>query len=99
VSTLGEVLGQLHDRSQICQLLAESGDVTMIARLDEAAAFAKTDPCDIAQQAVRRFTEKADDAAWLKLVGSLQDSEAPAATCLKQMIAWSLSTASPQLRT
>jgi hypothetical protein len=91
VSTLGEIVGQLHDRSEVYQLLADAGDMTMIARLDAAAALASSDPCDIALAAVHAFTQKADDAAWLKLVGSLQDAEAPAATCLQQMIAWSLS--------
>lgn len=91
MSTLGEILGQLHDRSEICELLAESGDVAMIARLDEAAARTASDPCDLALIAVHTFTEKADDAAWVKLMGSLQNAEAPASTCLREMIAWALS--------
>ena len=87
MSTLGEILDRLHDRSEVHQLLADAGDVTLIAKLDEAS---QGDACDVALKAVHAFTQKADDEAWVKLVGRIQNAQSPAAACLNEMISWSL---------
>jgi hypothetical protein len=88
MSTLGEILDRLQDRSQVYEMLAESGNIPLIAELDRADG-ADGDPCEIALRAVQAFTAKADDEAWVKLIGRIQNSASPAGTCLSEMIAWS----------
>ena len=90
MTTLGEVLDRLHDRAQVYEILAESGDLPLIAELDQLAQEADGNPCDLALHAVQAFTSKADDEAWVKLVSRLQNSQSPAGTCLSEMITWSL---------
>jgi len=89
--TLGEILDQLQDPSQVHQILVESGNVALIAKLDLVAHETGADPCGVALRAVHAFTRKADDESWLKLIGRIQDSQSPAGTCLSEMIHWSLS--------
>jgi hypothetical protein len=88
--TLGDLLVQLQDPSEIHQLLAEAGNIKLVAKLNEAAKTRGCDPCDAALRAVDDFALHAEDEAWLRLVGLIQDADAPAATCLNEMISWSL---------
>lgn len=90
MTTLGEILDQLHDPAEVYQMLVDSGDVMLISELNRMADETREDPCEIALRAVRAFTGKADDEAWIKLVGHVQDSPSPAGTCLREMIVWSI---------
>jgi hypothetical protein len=90
MSTLGEILGRLQDPSAVHQLMAEAGDVAVTVPLDKRAGDNACDPSQIALRAVDDFTRKADDEAWVKLIGRVQDAEAPAAACLNEMIRWAL---------
>lgn len=90
MSTLGEILARLQDRSEIFALLAEAGDITAIARLNSLAESSGHDPCDLAIDAVHAFTEKADDEAWVRLIGRIQNADSPGAACLSEIITWSL---------
>ena len=90
MSTLGEILDRLQDRAQIYEMLAESGNIPLIAELDRINNAADGDPCEFALRAVHAFTAKADDEAWVKLIGRIQNSTSPAGACLSEMIAWSL---------
>jgi len=90
MSTLGEILEQLNDRSEIHGLIIEAGDMAVIARLDEASRDRGSDPATLALQAVEAFTRRADDEAWVKLIGRVQNAEAPAAACLSEMLQWAL---------
>ena len=38
MTTLGEILSQLQDRTQVYQILMESGNLALMARLDQKAA-------------------------------------------------------------
>jgi hypothetical protein len=90
MTTLGEILDQLHDRSELYQILAASGNVPLIAKLDQLAHETDGDQCGVALRAVHAFTRKADDQSWVKLIGCVQDSKSPAGACLSEMITWSL---------
>jgi hypothetical protein len=87
---LGEILARLNDRTEVYQFLAENGGVPLIVSLSQKADESGCDACDIVLRAVDDFTAKADDEAWVKLIGRLQDSASPAGACLTEMIAWSL---------
>ena len=90
MTTLGEVLVRLQDRTELCRMLAESGDLLLISRLDKLAEETGTDVCDAALDAVEAFTTGADDEAWVKLIGRVQNSDLPASAFLGEIIAWSL---------
>jgi hypothetical protein len=90
MTTLGDLLGQLQDPSEVHQLLAEAGNVKLVAKLGEVAKARDCDPCDAALRAVDDFALHAEGEAWVRLVGLIQDSDTPAATCLNEMLAWSL---------
>lgn len=89
MSTLGEILNRLQDRSQVYEILADSGHTQLIAQLDRINQT-DGDPCEFALRAVQGFASKADDEAWVRLIGRIQNSSSPAGTCLSEMIAWSL---------
>ena len=88
MTTLGEILAELQDPEEVRRLLAEAGDVALIAKLEEAAG---SDTCGFALKAVEHFTRGADSEAWVKLVGRIQDSPAPAQACLSEMLRWAVS--------
>jgi hypothetical protein len=90
MTTLGEILNRLSDRSEIYQILAESGDMRAISKLRRIVDETGDDPCEIALRAVRIFSGKADDEAWTKLIGCVQNAPSPASACLGEMIAWSM---------
>lgn len=90
MSTLGEILTGLQDRSEVIALLAEAGDVATIAGIASAADASGRDPCDLAIEAVHAFTEMASDEAWVKLIGRIQDADSPGAACLSEIVSWSL---------
>jgi len=88
--TLGEILSRLHDRTEVYQFLTENGGMPLIVSLNRKAEESDCETCEIVIQAVDDFTAKADDAAWVKLIGRLQDAASPAGACLTEMISWSL---------
>ena len=88
MTTLGEILETLREPELVRQMLAEAGDVTLIAQVDNAAG---ADPCSFALQAVDHFTRHANDEAWVKLIGRIQDAPAPAQACLSEMLRWAVS--------
>jgi len=90
MTTLGEILGQLQDREEIYGLLLESGNAGLVGKLDAKAHATSDDPCGVALKAVHAFTNRADDEAWVKLMGCIQGSQSPAGACLGEMITWSM---------
>jgi hypothetical protein len=83
MSTLGEILDRLNDPAQLRELMVEEGDLLALAGLDAAE-----DACALALRAVDDFSRQADSEAWVKLIGRIQDSDAPAQACLSEMLHW-----------
>jgi hypothetical protein len=90
MNTLGEILAQLQDPSELERLMLEAGDLAMAARLSKLDCDQGGDPGLLALQAVDAFTRGADDEAWVRLIGRIQDADAPAAVCLNEMLHWAL---------
>lgn len=88
MTTLGEILSRLDDPTEIQQMLADIGDVQLIAQVQAAAAG---DPCAFALSAIDHFSRAADSEAWTKLIGRVQDAQAPAQACLGEMLRWAVS--------
>ena len=89
MSTLGGILEQLHDPAEVRRLIIEAGDVTMAARFDKVAGEI-SDGAAFALEAVEEFARRADDEAWGKLIGRVQNADVPAAACLSEMLQWAM---------
>lgn len=87
---LGTLLRQLQDGRFAAEVLFTLGDVTLAGRVAEVAARFGETAADYAAGACARFSDAADDEAWLALMTALERGEDPAATCLRAMIEWSL---------
>ncbi len=90
MATLGEIVAHLDSGADLAYVLAQIGNPALLEKLEAKAAAAGQSPEDVAGQAVRAFANGADDDAWLKLLGKLNDTPLPAAACLKEMLAWAL---------
>lgn len=90
MSTLGDILEQLQDPSELERLMLEAGDLAMAARLNKLGDDQGGDPGLLALQAVDAFTRGADDEAWVRLIGRIQNADAPAAVCLSEMLHWAM---------
>ncbi len=90
METLGEMIAQLGDGGRVEGLLAQFDNTALLQKLDQRARSREKRPSQIACEAVRAFASGADDEAWLKLLGRVQDARSPAAACLAEMLAWSL---------
>lgn len=90
MTTLGEILEQLQDPVEVRRLMLEAGDVAMAARLERFNSGKTGDSRLSVLQAVEAFTRRANDEAWVKLIGRIQDADVPAAACLSEMLQWAL---------
>jgi hypothetical protein len=90
---LGELMKSAYDSLEVAAMLVEAQEIALLVRLDGFAAAKATDRGEIARDAMRAFTDAADNEAWVKLMGRVQDESSPAAACLAEMVAWSLARA------
>lgn len=90
MSTLGEILDQLQDPSEVRRLMMDAGDISMATHLESAARERGEDAGSLALHAIDSFTKRAGDEDWVKLIGRIQNADAPAAACLSEMLQWAL---------
>ncbi len=83
---LGELVGSLREPGVAEATLVEAGQLALIARLNEAAGRLDTDPGDLASYIVRTWLARADDDAWLRLVGVMNRSEVPGLAAVVLML-------------
>ncbi len=87
---LGTLLRQLQDERIAQDLLFALGDVTLAARVEKAGVLVDETVGEYAAGACARFSDGADDEAWLALMTAIEKSSDPAATCLRTMLEWSM---------
>lgn len=87
---LGRLLRQLQEERFVAQILFALGDITLAGRVDAAAARYGERAGEYAAGACARFSEGASDEDWLALMTALERGGDPAATCLRNMLEWSL---------
>lgn len=87
---LGSLLSGLQSPAYAATLIEETGDVLMLARIEAAGRAFEESPGDYAANAVARFSRSASDEDWLALMTALEKSDAPASTCLGNMVRWAL---------
>ncbi len=89
---LGQLLERLGDEMFAAEILVGLGDLPLMVDVENAAEHLHESTPAYAVEAVRRFEAFADDEDWVSLMGALNRSRDPGATCLRQMLAWSLRT-------
>jgi hypothetical protein len=85
---LGDLLAQLTDETVAVETLLKLGD---LALLETARVKAATEGIDLAAcvtQTVQRYAAIASDEEWVTLMGLLNHSPDPGATCLQRAFAY-----------
>lgn len=87
---LGTLLARLGEPGEVEAVLVEAGDLPLLGRLREEAAARAITPGELAAGAVRHFMDRADDEAWLSLVGRMTRSPDPALAAIHTILASAL---------
>lgn len=87
---LGQIIRKLEDDTHASELLAASGDIILMARVNDMAGRFEEDPAEYVTGAVRRFANLAGDEDWLALMNAVERAADPGVACLVHMIGWSL---------
>lgn len=87
---LGEILNALRDEGAAAAALVSLGDIRLMAEVDAARKLHDEDVGEYVSGAAQRFTRLASDEDWLRLMTALERSSNPAATCLADMVHWSV---------
>lgn len=88
---LGTIMQQLKNETTSSEALLSLGDIVLIAEVDAARAPHDETVGEYVSGAVKRFAQLAGDDDWLRLMTALEKSDRPAATCLTNMLRWSIS--------
>ena len=81
---LGDLLARLTDETAAVETLLQVGDLTLLETARTKAAAEGLDLAACLTQTVRRYASMASDEEWVTLIGLLNRSENPGATCLKR---------------
>lgn len=85
---LGDLLAQLTDETTALEALVQLGDLTLLETARGKAAAEGLDLASYVTQTVQRYTATASDEEWVTLMGLLNRSPDPGATCLKRAFAY-----------
>ncbi|WP_436644185.1 hypothetical protein [Microbaculum sp. FT89] len=83
---LGDIIARLGDPGAAEAILIEAGELVLLADIRDAARALDLDAGEFSALAVRRFVERADDDAWLHLVGVIGRSDAPGLDALSAIL-------------
>lgn len=81
---LGDLLAKLTDETTAIEAILGAGDSTLLAAVQEQAAADGIDLAACVVQTVQRYTHEASDEEWVTLMGMMNRSTDPGATCLKR---------------
>jgi hypothetical protein len=81
---LGDLLAKLTDKTTAVEALLQLGDLTLLETARGKAAAEGLDLAACVTQTVQRYASTASDEEWVTLVGILNRSQDPGATCLKR---------------
>jgi hypothetical protein len=84
IMLLGDILARLSDETAAVEAILRSGDLTLLAAAKEQADADGLDLGTCVTQTVQRYTHEASDEEWVTLMGMLNRSSNPGATCLKR---------------
>jgi hypothetical protein len=83
---LGDIIARLDDPGLAEQALVEAGELALLADVSEAAGQLGFEVGPFIALAIRRFTERADDEAWVQLIGVIGKSETPGFAALSAIL-------------
>ncbi len=81
---LGDLLKSLSDETTALETVLGTGDLALLTAVRERAAAQGVDLASYVGQSVQRYAHEASDEEWTTLIGALNRSQDPAATCLKR---------------
>lgn len=87
---LGTILEQLSDEAFALQTMTDLGDLTLLARLSNAAEEQDLALGAVIRRAVSTFIATADADSWVQLLSTINRSENPGGAALKMMLENSL---------
>lgn len=87
---LGDILNELRDEKAAAAALLSLGDIKLVAEVETARQLHDEEVGEYVSGAAQRFARLASDEDWLRLMTALERSEQPAATCLTDMVRWSI---------
>jgi hypothetical protein len=85
---LGDILARLTDETLAVETILGTGDLALLAAVQEHAAAEGLDLAACITQTVQRYTATASDEEWVTLVGMLNRAPDPGTTCLKRAFAY-----------
>lgn len=88
--SLGIIMQDLAHEQSALEVFVALGDIVLVAQVDATAAAFDEDRSTYVSGAVRRFAQLAKDEDWLRLMTTLERSDAPAADSLRTMVRWSI---------
>jgi len=81
---LGDLLASLTDETTALETILGAGDLALLTAVREQAAADGVELAAYVSQTVRRYANEASDEEWITLMGALNRSQDPSATCLKR---------------
>ena len=84
---LGDLLARLTDETTAVETLLQLGDFALLETARQKAAAEGIELATCVTQTVQRYTTTASDEEWLTLMGLLNRSPDPGATCLQRAFA------------
>ena len=87
---LGDLLANLTDETKALETILGAGDLTLLTAVRERAAAEGVGLGAYVGQMVQRYATEASDEEWMTLMGALNRSPDPGATCLKRAFEYEL---------
>ena len=85
---LGDLLASLTDETTAVETLLQLGDLTLLETARGKAAEEGIELAACVTQSVQRYASTASDEEWVTLMGMLNRSQDPGATCLRRAFAY-----------
>ncbi len=85
---LGDLLARLTDETTAAETLLQLGDLTLLEAARGKAAAEGLDLAACVTQTIQRYASTASDQEWVTLMGLLNRSPDPGATCLQRAFAY-----------
>lgn len=81
---VGDILSKLNDETTAVETILGTGDLALLAAVRERASSEDMGFAACVTQTVQRYAAQAADEEWVTLMGMLNRSQDPAATCLRR---------------
>jgi hypothetical protein len=79
---LGDLLASLTDETTAIETILGAGDMNMLAAVQTKAAADGVELAAFVSQMMQRYMNEASDEEWITLMGLMNCSQDPGATCL-----------------